>query len=286
MSIRFSKVGFRYARGLPWEKIALKNINLEIREGETLGIIGPTGSGKTTLLQLMNGIQHPSEGQVLIDEEDPARLRGRELTRLRQKVGLVFQFPEDQLFANSVYEDIAFGPRNLGFNGPEVENRVKWAMNILDLDFSKYSQRQPQTLSGGQKRRVAIAGVLALKPKYLILDEPAAGLDPEGRRALLALIHKLREELGIGVVMVSHRVQDIIETCDRIAVLVAGEIVRSGSPREILQAGEELSELGFRLPPMNKVLHELKKFFPHLDTGQIGEAAIAREIDRALRNLS
>ena len=233
----------------------------------------------------MNGIQHPSEGQVLIDEEDPARLRGRELTRLRQKVGLVFQFPEDQLFANSVYEDIAFGPRNLGFNGPEVENRVKWAMNILDLDFSKYSQRQPQTLSGGQKRRVAIAGVW--RSNRSISYWMSRQQDSIRRqKALLALIHKLREELGIGVVMVSHRVQDIIETCDRIAVLVAGEIVRSGSPREILQAGEELSELGFRLPPMNKVLHELKKFFPHLDTGQIGEAAIAREIDRALRNLS
>ncbi len=284
MSIRFFNVGFRYARGLPWEKVALKNINLEIRRNEMLGIIGPTGSGKTTLLQLMNGIEDPSEGQVLIDEGDPARLRGREITRLRQKVGLVFQFPEDQLFANSVYDDIAFGPRNLGLTGSELEDRVRWAMEIMDLNFSELYQRRPQTLSGGQKRRVAIAGVLALKPDYLVLDEPAAGLDPEGRTALLALVKRLRKELGMGVVMVSHRIQDIISTCDRVVVLVAGEIVKSGSPREILQAGEELSEIGFRLPPMNKVLQELKRFFPHLDVGLIGEAAIASEIDRALRN--
>ena len=284
MSIRLSKVGFQYARGLPWENTALKNIDLEIKSNEMLGIIGPTGSGKTTLLQLMNGIRHPSEGQVLIDNQDPAKAKGRDVARLRQKVGLVFQSPEDQLFANSVYEDIAFGPRNLGFTGPELEDRVRWAMEILELSFEEFSQRRPQTLSGGQKRRAAIAGILALKPEYIILDEPTAGLDPEGRKGLLTLLKKLREEQGMGVVMVSHRLQDIISTCDRIAVLVAGEIVKAGLPQEVLQDGEELNELGLELPPVNKVLYELKKVFPHLDVTPVGAAAIAGEIDRALRN--
>lgn len=284
MSIRLSKVGFQYARGLPWENAALKNIDLEIKSNEMLGIIGPTGSGKTTLLQLMNGIRHPSEGQVLIDSQDSAKTKGREIARLRQKVGLVFQSPEDQLFANSVYEDIAFGPRNLGITGPELEDRVRWAMDILDLGFEEFSQRRPQTLSGGQKRRAAIAGILAFKPEYIILDEPTAGLDPEGRKGLLKILKKLREEQGMGVVIVSHRLQDIISTCDRIAVLVAGEIVKIGLLQEVLQDGEELSELGLELPPVNKVLYELKKVFPRLDVTPVGAAAIAREIDRALRN--
>ena len=232
----------------------------------------------------MNGIRHPSEGQVLIDDQDPAKLRGREITRLRQKVGLVFQSPEDQLFAHTVYDDIAFGPRNLGLTGHELESRVRWAMEVLNLDFDDICQRRPQTLSGGQKRRVAIAGVLALKPEYLILDEPAAGLDAEGRRLLLILIQRLRDEQGMGVVMVSHRLQDIISTCDRVVVLVSGEIVKSGSPQEILQAGEELSELGLQLPPVNKVLQELKKAFPRVNVGVVGETAIASEIDRLLRS--
>lgn len=284
MSIRFSKVGFRYAGGLPWEKTALKNIDLVVRKNEILGIIGPTGSGKTTLLQLMNGVRHPSEGQVLVDEQNPAKLRGREITRLRQKVGLVFQSPEDQLFANRVYDDIAFGPRNLGMTGTELESRVRWAMEILDLDYGSIHQRRPQTLSGGQKRRVAIAGILALNPEYLILDEPAAGLDSEGRRRLLTLITKLREDQGMGVVMVSHRLQDILSTCDRVVILVGGEMVKVGVPQEILQAGEELREFGLQLPPMNQVLQELKTSLSDLDTGSVGEEAIAREIDRALRN--
>lgn len=284
MSIRLSKVGFQYARGLPWENTALKNIDLEIKSNEMLGIIGPTGSGKTTLLQLMNGIRHPSEGRVLINNQDPAKTKGREITRLRQKVGLVFQSPEDQLFANSVFDDIAFGPRNLGFTGPDLEERVRWAMEALDLSFEDFSQRRPQNLSGGQKRRVAIAGILALKPEYLILDEPTAGLDPEGRKGLLALLRKLREEQGMGVVMVSHRLQDIISNCDRIVVLVGGEILKVGTPREILQDGEELGVLGLALPTVNKVLHELKQVYPHLDVTPVGMAAIAEEIDQALRN--
>lgn len=284
MSIRLSKVGFQYARGLPWENTALKNIDLEIKSNEMLGIIGPTGSGKTTLLQLMNGIRHPSEGRVLINNQDPAKTKGREITRLRQKVGLVFQSPEDQLFSNSVFDDIAFGPRNLGFTGPDLEERVRWAMEVLDLSFEDFSQRRPQNLSGGQKRRVAIAGILAFKPEYLILDEPTAGLDPEGRNGLLALLRKLREEQGMGVVMVSHRLQDIISNCDRIAVLVGGEILKVGTPREILQDGEELGVLGLALPTVNKVLHELKQVYPHLDVTPVGVAAIAEEIDQALRN--
>ncbi|MGE5544237.1 MAG: ATP-binding cassette domain-containing protein [Bacillota bacterium] len=284
MSIRLSRVGFQYARGLTWENTALKNIDLEIKRDEMLGIIGPTGSGKTTLLQLMNGIRHPSEGQVLIDNQDPANLKGREITRLRQKVGLVFQFPEDQLFANSVYEDVAFGPQNLGITGSELEERVRWAMEAVDLDFGDLSRRRPQTLSGGQKRRVAIAGILALKPEYLILDEPTAGLDPEGRKGLLALIRKLHEEQKIGVVMVSHHLWDVISTCDRIVVLVGGEIVKVGTPREILQDREEMNNFGLHLPPVNEVLHELKKVFPQLDVAPIGAAAAAGEIDRVLRS--
>ncbi len=283
MSIKFSKVGFQYSRGLPWERTALKNIDLVVEKNEILGVIGPTGSGKYTLLQMMNGVLHPSEGEVLVDGKNPAKFRGREITRLRQKVGLVFQSPEDQIFENRVYDDIAFGPRNMGITGAELENRVKSAMEIMGLDFASMHQRKPQTLSGGQKRRVAIAGILALNPEYLILDEPAAGLDPLGRRKLMKLILKLRQSQGMGVVMVSHRLQDILSICDKVAILVSGEIYKIGTPVEIAEMGEELTDIGLLLPPMNLVLQKLKVSLPHLKTGLVGEEAIARGIDQALR---
>jgi len=268
---------------MPWARTALTGVNLVVARDEMLGIIGPTGSGKSTLLQLMNGVLQPTEGQVLIDGQDPSRLRGREITRLRQKVGLVFQSPEDQLFENRVYDDIAFGPRNLGLGPVELDLRVRWAMELLELDFDTLHHRNPQTLSGGQKRRVAIAGILALQPEYLILDEPAAGLDPQGRRLLLKVIKNLHRMHGMGVVMVSHRLQDIFEICHRVAVLNDGRVICTGTPAEILRRAPELISIGMQMPPINQVLFGLKSMLPGIRLDLTGPEAAAREIDRVLK---
>ncbi|NLV17805.1 MAG: energy-coupling factor transporter ATPase [Syntrophomonadaceae bacterium] len=284
MPIVFSEVGYQYAQGLPWERIALRNINLQVEKNEMLGIIGPTGSGKTTLLQLMNGILTASQGQVLINGANPANMRGTEMTRLRRQVGLVFQSPEDQLFENQVYDDIAFGPRNLGLTGSELDNRVKWAMEMLELDFASLSERKPQSLSGGQKRRVAIAGLLAIDPEYLILDEPGAGLDYEGRLILLSVINKLCRVEGKGIVLVSHRLQDVFGTVDRVVVLVDGKIAMEGSPRDILARGEQLEELGIELPASNQVLQRLTDTMPQVSLGMRGVVEVAGEINRCLRS--
>lgn len=284
MPIVLSEVGYRYSQGLPWEKSALRNINLQVEKNEMLGIIGPTGSGKTTLLQLMNGILTASQGEVLINEKNPANMRGAEMTRLRQQVGLVFQSPEDQLFENRVYDDIAFGPRNLGLTGSELDNRVKWAMQMLELDFASLSERKPQNLSGGQKRRVAIAGLLAVDPEYLILDEPGAGLDYEGRLILLSIIKKLCRDEGKGIVLVSHRLQDVFSTVDRVVVLVNGEIVMEGSPRSILSQGGQLKDQGIELPAINQVLQSLTTVMPQISLGMSGVQEVAGEIDRCLRS--
>jgi energy-coupling factor transport system ATP-binding protein len=283
MSIEFKKVRFWYERGLPWEKEALSQINLLVSPGEVLGIIGPTGSGKSTLLQLMNGLLIPGEGRVLVDGQDTSKAKGRQVTRLRQQVGLVFQFPEDQLFERTVFEDVAFGPRNLNLEEGEVYRRVKWALDTMKLDFDSLRHRPPATLSGGQKRRVAIAGVLAMQPKYMALDEPGAGLDPEGRRLLLSIIRSLRDHLGIGVILVSHRIQDVFAVCDRVAVLVNGSIAAAGSPRELLGA-EAIEPYGLALPPLNRLLRDLKSCYPDIRTDLLDINAAAAEIDRVLRN--
>lgn len=278
MAIQFENVTLVYEPGQLWEKRALHDIDLKVDKGEIVGIIGPTGSGKSTLLQLMNGILLPTRGRVLVDGKDTRQLKGRQLTRLRHKVGLVFQFPEDQLFEKRVYDDIAFGPRNLGLHNDEVLNRVRWAMESLQLDFAELSQCSPFALSGGQKRRAAIAGVLAMKPDYFVLDEPAAGLDAIGRKRLLQLLQDLRREEGIAVVLVSHQLRDIFAICDRVVVLKDGLKAADDLPAWVLGQQNLLDECGLRLPPVNRLLHELKASFPHINTEIVEVAAAADEI--------
>lgn len=278
MAIQFENVTLLYEPGQLWEKRALHDIDLKVDKGEIIGIIGPTGSGKSTLLQLMNGILLPTRGRVLIDGKDTRQLKGRQLTRLRHKVGLVFQFPEDQLFESRVYDDIAFGPRNLGLHNEEVLNRVRWAMESLQLDFAELSQCSPFALSGGQKRRAAIAGVLAMKPDYFVLDEPAAGLDAVGRKQLQQLLQDLRRDEGIAVVLVSHQLRDIFEICDRVVVLKDGLKAADDLSAWVLGQHKLLDECGLRLPPVNRLLHGLKASFPHINTEIVEVAAAADEV--------
>lgn len=282
MSIVFDNVSYIYEKKLPWEKRALNGIDLRVEKGEILGVIGPTGSGKSTLLQLMNGILLPTEGRVLVDEEDTYRVKGRRLTRLRQKVGLVFQFPEDQLFENRVYKDVAFGPRAIGLPLNEVDERVRWAMEVMQLDFDELGERSPLTLSGGQKRRAAIAGVLALKPEYLVLDEPGAGLDVDGRKTLLSIIKELSSRQGMGIVLVSHLLRDIFAVCDRVIVLRDGQVVADDLPGHIVGNEMLLNSCGLRVPPINRLLHDLKTYFRDINTEAIGLSAAVEEVARAM----
>lgn len=283
MPIVFEEVSYCYHPGTPFARKALYDINLSVNEGEILGIVGPTGSGKSTLLQLMNGLLLPDQGRVLVDGQDTRGLKGRQLTRLRQTVGLVFQFAEDQVFENTVFDDVAFGPRNLGLKGKQLEQRVRQAMEALGLDYESFAGRSPRTLSGGEKRRVAIAGVLAMEPPYLVLDEPTAGLDAEGRRELISLMSGLRQRQERTLVFVSHRLQEIIAVCDRIAVLVEGRLAALDTPRELLKKSALLENAGLEIPEVNRIMRELSRCIPGLDETVLGAAEAAEQIVRVIR---
>ena len=243
-------VNYIYNKGTPYEVHALKDINLKIGSGIT-GIIGHTGSGKSTLVQLFNGLAKPSEGKVLIDGEDiwekPERVR-----RARFRAGLVMQYPEYQLFASTVYEDIAFGPRNMGLSEDEVNKRVLAAAEFSNISEELMS-RSPFDLSGGQKRRVALAGVIAMNPEFLVLDEPAAGLDPGGRRFILGGIKEYRKKSGTSVVIVSHSMEDMASYCDRIIVMATGKVVMDGTCAEVFSRSDELIGIGLDVPQVTRI---------------------------------
>ncbi len=236
-----------YMRDTPFETKAIKGISLGIRYNEILSIVGPTGCGKSTLIQHLNGILKPSSGKVSIDGQDIWE-RNVDLKKIRQKVGLVFQYPEHQLFEETVFDDVAFGPRNLGVSEGEVHQSVKAALLFLDLPFERIKERSPFSLSGGEMRRVALAGVLAMKPKVLVLDEPTAGLDPLGKKKLLNKIRELQKEHGTTIVLVSHAVEEIAEISHRIVVLKEGEILLQGTPGEVFSRHEELKSAHLMLP--------------------------------------
>ncbi|HBT20939.1 MAG TPA: energy-coupling factor transporter ATPase [Peptococcaceae bacterium] len=248
-----------YKPGTPYEAVALENINLSINKGEFLGIIGPTGSGKSTLVQLFNGLIMPHRGKVLVDGIDLSDLKGYQLREIRRRIGLVFQYPENQLFGETVAEDIAFGPRNLGFKEEDVHRRVKEAMEFVGLDYESFKDRSPFTLSGGEMRRTAIAGILAMGPEVLVLDEPSAGMDPRGRREILSRIAGIHKELKIAVVLVSHNMDDIARFAQRVIVLNEGKIVLEGTPQEIFSLGEKIRDLGLDVPPITELVLRLKK---------------------------
>lgn len=225
--------------------VALKDINLSISEQEFIGLIGHTGSGKSTLVQLLNGLIEPTSGTVLYNNEDIFSDKKR-LKFIRQKVGLVFQYPEHQLFEESIYEDVAFGPKNLGLKKEEIKNRVKESLELVGLDYEKFKDRSPFNLSGGQQRRVAIAGVLALKPEILILDEPSAGLDPNGRNNLLELLKYLHQDINITIILISHRMEEIAKLATRVIVMDEGRIVLDGSPAEVFSEEKKIAGIRFR----------------------------------------
>ena len=247
MSIELKHVSYVYSPGSPFERQALHDLNLRIDDGEFIALVGHTGCGKSTLVQHFNGLLAPTSGQVLVDGED---LNADKANRraIRQKVGLVFQYPEYQLFEETVAKDIAFGPRNQGLSDAEIQSRVHEAMDMVHLDYAKYAERSPFELSGGQMRRVAIAGVLAMQPKTLVLDEPAAGLDPRGRDRILGMIKEMHQQRGVTIVMVSHSMDDIASLATRIVVMDHGTIIASGTPREIFHDRSMMENAGLGIP--------------------------------------
>ncbi len=246
-----------YSAGTPFEHKAIDNVELQVMPGEFLGIIGHTGSGKSTLIQHLNGLLRPTDGQILLDGED-IWAKPKEIRKVRFQVGLVFQYPEYQLFEETVYKDIAFGPKNMGLQGEEIDRRVRQAAVFAGLDEDML-ERSPFELSGGQKRRVAIAGVIAMEPKVLILDEPTAGLDPRGREAILAQLRAYHEQKGSTIILVSHSMEEIARNVDRIVVMSHAHKLMDGTPEEVFSRAEELLQVGLDVPQVTKVAMELQK---------------------------
>lgn len=258
MSIKIENLTHVYMPKTPFEKKALDNVNLTIEDGEFLALIGHTGSGKSTLIQHLNGLLEPSSGRILVDEVDITSKEVK-LTDIRKKIGLVFQYPEYQLFEETIEKDVAFGPNNLGLSAEEVSNRVKKSMEMVGLDYETYKDVSPFDLSGGQKRRVAIAGVIAMEPKVLILDEPTAGLDPKGRDDILEQIKILHEKYKMTILLVSHSMEDVGKLAERIVVMNGGKIELLGKPSEIFKEVETLERIGLAVPQVTYLMRALRE---------------------------
>ena len=257
MSITLKNVSYCYNQGTAMEAHALKNVNLEIPDGQFIGLIGHTGSGKSTLIQHLNGLVRATSGEIWYGDRNIYE-EGFRMKELRSKVGLVFQYPEHQLFEVDVFSDVCFGPKNLGLPQEEINARAKEALALVGLDESFYKQ-SPFELSGGQKRRVAIAGVLAMKPEVLILDEPTAGLDPRGRDDILGLVAKLHSEQGMTIVLVSHSMEDVARYVSRLVVMNHGEKAFDGTPKEVFRHYKELETMGLAAPQITYVVHALRE---------------------------
>lgn len=258
MKITMNEVGYTYGAGTPFEKTALFDVNLALKEKELVGLIGHTGSGKSTLVQLFAGLLKPTEGDVVVGEintKDKLAIK----KGLRSRVGMVFQYPEHQLFEETVYKDIAFGPKNLGLDEEEVETRVRYGMELVGLDFDKYKDLSPFDLSGGQKRRVAIAGVLAMRPDFLILDEPTAGLDPQGRKEILGEIREIYLNYDVTIILVTHSMEDIARLASRIIVIDEGRVVMDDTPAEVFSHADELERIGLDIPMPLTVIRALRQ---------------------------
>lgn len=258
MSIEVRHLSHTYGEGSAIRTVALDDISFTINDGEFVGIVGHTGSGKSTLVQHLNGLLKPSSGQVLIDGQD---LNGEKVNRraLRQRIGLVFQYPEYQLFEETVAKDIAFGPRNQGLSKGEIDQRVRKAMQNVHMDYDRYAERSPFELSGGQMRRVAIAGVLAMEPSVLILDEPVAGLDPRGRDRILSMLEELHEKEHTTILMVSHSMEDMARLASRLLVISGGRLEADGTPRDIFSKPDLLHAIGLDIPEAAKLCALLRE---------------------------
>lgn len=281
MSIKLTNVFHTYSKGTPFERRALNDVSLEISKGEFVAIIGHTGSGKSTLVQHLNGLLKPTEGKAFIDEVDLSG-KGTEVKAARQQVGMVFQYPEHQIFAETVFEDIAFGPRNKGFNEDEVAKQVREAMAFVGLDYDTYAQRSPFQLSGGQMRRVAIAGVVAMNPDYLVLDEPSAGLDPRSRNAVFKEILELHKSRGIAIVLVTHSMEEAAKYADRMLVINGGKVMFDGKPMEIFRNhSQELIAVGMDVPQVFKLADLLRQRGLQLSENIKDEQALIKAIKKA-----
>mgnify|MGYP000382810158 FL=1 len=281
MSIKLSNIYHTYSKGTPFERLAIEDVSLNINKGEIVAIIGHTGSGKSTLVQHLNGLLKPDKGTASIDEINIAD-KGAQAKAARQQVGMVFQYPEHQIFAETVFEDIAFGPRNKGFNEEEVAKQVREAMEFVGLDFDVYAQRSPFQLSGGQMRRVAIAGVVAMNPDYLVLDEPSAGLDPRSRNAVFREIMALHKSRGIAIVLVTHSMEEAVKYADRMLVINKGKVLFDGEPATIFKEyGTELVQVGVDVPQVYKLADLLRQKGLALPEEIKDEMALVKAIKRA-----
>jgi energy-coupling factor transport system ATP-binding protein len=274
MLIQVEDLTHVYALGTPFERLALRQVNLQIAAGERVGILGPTGSGKSTLAQHLAGLLKPTAGRVLLDGVS-VHSAPRDH---RLQVGIAFQYPEDQIFEQTVLREVAFGPRNLGLDQAEVTARVRWALEMAGLDPETMSQRMPFTLSGGEMRRVALAGILALRPRVLILDEPTAGQDPQSRRGLLARILAWQEEIGLTLVIISHALEELGQAVDRLVMLKEGQVVADGPTRHVLSDVPLLNAIGLDVPEHIKLLRALSQRGRKVRTDLVSTTEAATEI--------
>ncbi len=276
MSIIVNHLSYKYNPGTTMESVALEDVNIKINDGEFIGLIGHTGSGKSTLVQQLNGLLKPTEGGVYVDGADISD-DDYNKKKLRSEVGLVFQYPEHQLFEETVFKDVCFGPSNMGLSKKEVELRAYEALKLVGLE-DEYFYQSPFDLSGGQKRRVAIAGVLAMKPKVLILDEPTAGLDPKGRDELLNKLLDIRKESGATIILVSHSMDDVAMFADRLIVMDRGRVAFDDTPKEVFKHHSELKEMGLGVPHITETMYALKDAGFSVSTDIITVEDAVREI--------
>ncbi|MBE5060245.1 energy-coupling factor transporter ATPase [Megamonas funiformis] len=283
MPIEVKNISHIYMENTPYEKKALNNVSLTINEGEFVAIAGHTGSGKSTLMQHFNGLLNPTKGEVFIDGIDINKKKDKKTLNARRSVGMVFQYPEQQLFEESIFADIAFGPRNFGCSEDEVKQRVKDAMDFVELDYEEYKDKSPFLLSGGQMRRVAIAGIIALKPKYLVLDEPTAGLDPRLKQNLLQKVKKLHQKEKMTIIMVSHNMDDIALLADKVAIMRQGKLMIYGEPREVFAHKDVIEQAGLLEPEVMQLLRKIKEYGLDVDINALNKQEALNNILVALR---
>ena len=281
MPLALEHISYIYGEGTPYEIRALDDVSLTIPDGQFAGIIGHTGSGKSTLIQLMNGLEKPTSGKVLYNGEDIWK-EGYDRRQLKFNVGLVFQYPEHQLFESTVLKDVCFGPLNKGLSEEEAKEKALAALKSVGLSENTY-ERSPFELSGGQKRRAAIAGILAMEPKFMILDEPTAGLDPKGRTEILDMINALQDNNGMGVVLVSHSMEDVARYTDRLIVMEHGRKAYDGTPKEVFRNYTELEKIGLSAPQITYMCHELKNRGLDVDEDAVTVEAAKASILKALK---
>lgn len=283
MQIQVKNLTHIYSEGMPYESVALTDVSFEIEKGEFVGIIGHTGSGKSTLIQHLNGLLKAKSGSIRIGGID---ITGKDVKMrdIRRQIGLVFQYPEYQLFEETVHKDVAFGPLNLGLTQEEADERVVEAIRLVGLDYEDIADRSPFELSGGQKRRVAIAGVIAMKPELLILDEPTAGLDPKAHADILGMIERIHEIQQNSIILVSHNMGDIARLADKVLVMDRGKLALTGTPAEVFREAELLESLGLGLPPATFLMRELKGRGVPVSTEPLTIEAAEEELYHILQN--